>query len=294
MTTLRKRLARMRRRLLGAPRVRTVGCDCHQANRYFYLGAELAMVRLNSGHMLYVDPLDEHVSANIIAHGHWETHVHHAVLALIRPGFRIIEVGANIGYYTLTMADAVGAEGFVTAFEGNPRMAGLVQRSVLLNGYASRVHIVPKAALDQQGHIDFVVSRRNSGGGYVSIWEQNPYDDGETLKVEAVRIDDQDVERVDLIRIDAEGSEPFILRGAEAVLKTNPDIILCLEWSVIQMGSRTSVPDFVNWLDGLGFRFWKIDFDSRLIPMSLDDMIVSPAADVIAARKLPFASGTRA
>ena len=287
MTTFRKRLARMRRRLLGAPsRVSPKACDC-KANRYFYLAPDLAMVRLNCGHMLYVDPLDEHVSANIIAHGHWEAHIHRALLALIRPGFRIVEVGANVGYYTTVMAGAVGAGGFVTAFEGNPRLAGLVQRSVLLNGYAPRTRIIPKAALDQPGHIDFVVSRRNSGGGYVTLWEGNPYDDGETLQVEAVRIDDQDVGRVDLIRIDAEGSEPFILRGAEAALRANPDIIVCLEWSVVQMGSRTSVPEFVAWLDQLGFRFWKICADSRLIPVSASDMPSLPNADVVAARRLP-------
>lgn len=287
MTTLRKQLARVRRRFLSRPIQNSAkACDC-KANRYFYLGLDLAMVRLNCGHMLYVDPLDEHVSANIIAHGHWETHVHRALMSLIRPDFRIVEVGANVGYYTTTMAGAVGPNGFVTAFEGNPRLAALVQRSVLLNGYAPRTRIIPKAALNQPGHIDFVVSRRNSGGGYVSLWEHNPYDDGETLKVEAVRIDDQDVGRVDLIRIDAEGSEPFILRGAEAALRENPDIILCLEWSIVQMGSRTSVPEFVAWLDRMGFRFWKIGSDSRLNPVSASDMLSLPNADIVAARRLP-------
>ena len=284
MTTLRKRLARARRRLLGVP---APVCNCSgKGERYFYLAPDLAMVRLNCGHMLYVDPLDEHVSANIIANGVWEAHIHRALLALIRPGFRIVEVGANVGYYTTTMAGAVGANGFVTAFEGNPRLAGLVQRSVLLNGYAPRTRIIPKAALDQPGHIDFVVSRRNSGGGYVTLWEGNPYEDGETLKVEAVRIDDQDVGRVDLIRIDAEGSEPFILRGAEAALRANPDVIVCLEWSVIQMGSRTSVPDFVAWMDGMGFKFWRIGGDSRLTETPIDTLASLENCDLVAARQL--------
>lgn len=285
MTTLRKRLARARRRLLGTAPAPVCNCS-GKAERYFYLAPDLAMVRLNCGHMLYVDPLDEHVSANIIANGVWEAHIHRALLALIRPGFRIVEVGANVGYYTTTMAGAVGANGFVTAFEGNPRLAGLVQRSVLLNGYAPRTRIIPKAALDQPGHIDFVVSRRNSGGGYVTLWEGNPYEDGETLKVEAVRIDDQDVGRVDLIRIDAEGSEPFILRGAEAALRANPDVIVCLEWSVIQMGSRTSVPDFVAWMDGMGFKFWRIGGDSRLTETPIDTLASLENCDLVAARQL--------
>lgn len=287
MTTLRKRLARARRRILGVPiRAAAKGCDC-KGNRYFYLGPDLAMVRLNCGQMLYVDPLDEHVSANIIAHGHWEAHIHRALLSLIRPNFRIVEVGANVGYYTTIMAGAVGADGFVTAFEGNPRLAGLVQRSVLLNGYAARTRIIPKAALDQPSHIDFVVSRRNSGGGYVSLWENNPYDDGETLKVEAVRIDDQNVGRVDLVRIDAEGSEPFILRGAEAVLRANPDILVCMEWSVIQMGSRTSVADFVAWMDGMNFKFWRIGHDASLSAVPLNMLASLDNCDLVAARQLP-------
>ncbi|WP_313574834.1 FkbM family methyltransferase [Brevundimonas sp.] len=284
MTTFKKRVARLRRKLFNgqSPAV-AKGGGC-QANRYFYLGSELAMVRLNCGHMLYVDPLDEHVSANIIAHGHWEASVHKALLRLVRPGFRIIEVGANIGYYTVTMAGAVGPNGFVTAFDGNPRLIGLVQRSLLLNGYAQRARLIPKAALDLPSQIDFVISRRNSGGGYVSLWNENPYEDGQTLSVEAVRIDDQELGQADLIRIDAEGSEPFILRGAEQTLRANPDIILCLEWSIVQMGSRTSVPDFVNWLDALGFGFWRIETDSSLTPLSKEQMSALPNCDVIAAR----------
>ncbi len=256
-----------------------------EANRYFYLGPELAMVRLASGQMLYVDPLDEHVSANIIAHGYWEAHVYGALMSLIRPGFRIVEVGANVGYYTVAMADAVGPEGRITAFEGNPRLVSLIRRSIQLNGFVERVQLLAKAAWDSQGQTSFVVSRSNSGGGYVSTWEgHNAYEDGQELLVETVRIDDQDLGRVDLIRIDAEGSEPFILRGGEAVLRANPDIILCLEWSVIQMASRTSMPDFVGWLDGMGFNFWRIEADSSLTPVAIHDMITLPQADVIAAR----------
>lgn len=288
MTSLKKRIARLRRKLFSGPLPAPTAAEVHsQANRYFYLGPELAMVRLNCGHMLYVDPLDEHVSANIIAHGYWEASIHKALLRLIRPGFQIIEVGANLGYYTVTMAGAAGPDGFVTAFDGNPRLIGLVQRSLMLNGYAKRGRLISKAALDQPGQIDFVVSRRNSGGGYVSQWDDNPYEDGQTLSVEAVRIDDQEIGRADLIRIDAEGSEPFILRGAEQTLRANPDIILCLEWSVVQMGSRTSVPDFIDWLDALGFRFWKIEADSSLTRLTKDQMAALPNCDIIAARNLP-------
>lgn len=257
------------------------------AQRYFYLGPELALTRLNSGALLYVDPLDEHVSVNVIAHGQWEKGLHEAVLSLLAPGARVVEVGANIGYYTITMALRVGDAGHVTAFEANPRMVGLVERSARLNGVHDRVRLIDKAAMDAAGEITFVTSRRNSGGGFVSIWSHIPYDDGQAITVEAVRLDDMNCGRVDMIRIDAEGTEPFILRGAAGILTAHPGIVVVMEWSVVQMASRTSVPEFVAWLAGMGFRFWRIGFDGVFTAVSAEEMLTLGDCNVVASRNPP-------
>lgn len=261
----------------------------HEAlpQRYFYLGPELALTRLNSGALLYVDPLDEHVSANVIAHGQWERGLHDAVLSLLSAGGRVVEVGANIGYYTVTMALQVGAEGHVTAFEANPRMVGLIERSVRLNGVQDRVRLIGKAAMDGAGEVTFVTSRRNSGGGFVSVWSHLPYDDGVATTVEAVRLDDMDCGRVDMIRIDAEGTEPFILRGARGLLTAHPDIVVIMEWSVVQMTSRTSVSEFVEWLAGMGFRFWRIGYDGVFTAVSAEEMLSLEDCNVAASRRPP-------
>lgn len=223
----------------------------------------------------------------MIAHGQWERGLHEAVLSLLAPGARVVEVGANIGYYTLSMALRVGAEGQVTAFEANPRMVGLIERSVRLNGVHERVRLIGKAAMDAPGEVTFVTSRRNSGGGFVSIWSHLPYDDGVAITVEAVRLDDLDCGRVDLIRIDAEGTEPFILRGAAGILASHPEIVVVMEWSVIQMASRTSVPEFVGWLTGMGFRFWRIGYDGVFTAVSAEGMLTLDACDVFASRRPP-------
>ena len=284
----KKRIARATRSFREVFGVRPVAVREGSAQRYFYLGPELALTRLRSGALLYVDPMDEHVSANVIAHGYWERGTHGAVLSLLSPGARVVEVGANIGYYTVTMALHVGAEGHVTAFEGNPRMVDLVQRSARINGVQDRVRLIGKAAMDAPGEITFVTSRSNSGGGYVSDWpEFRPYEDGVSTTVEAVRLDDMDCGHVDMIRIDAEGTEPFILRGAAGMLAAHPDIVVVMEWSVIQMVSRTSVPDFIDWLAGMGFRFWRIDKVGAFAPVSAEDMLTLGHCDVLASRNPP-------
>lgn len=284
-----KTIARARRKLLGqTPPVRARP-RYGDTNRYFYLGPERALVRLDCDQMLYVDPLDDVVSASIIAHGCWERRVHRAVLSLVRPGARVIEVGANIGYYTVTMAAAVGEDGFVTAFEANPRLAAMARNSLALNGLSGRTRVIAKAALDQPGTIDFVVSRSNSGGGYVSLWADQPYADGEVLKAEAVRLDDQALGKADLLRIDAEGSEAAILRGAETILRDNADIVICMEWAPVQIASRTSVEDFVAWMRDLGFCFWWIGPASDLIPIQASALVSMGHGDLVVSRNPPRA-----
>lgn len=291
--SLKKKLARAWRRLTGPLPQPDFGAVIASpafaaaAHRYFYLGPDLALARLRSGEVLYVDPQDEHVSANIIVHGYWEAGVHAVVMSLLAPGARVIEVGANVGYYTVTMASRVGPDGFVTALEANPRMVGLVRRSLHFNGLSGRVRVVEGAAADHAGVLEFITSRTNSGGGYVSIWDHAPYEDAVRLEVQALRLDDLGEDRVDLIRLDAEGSEAFILRGAEALLHKNPDVVICMEWSVIQIGSRTSVPDFLDWMTGLGFHFWRIGPAAELTPVSVADMAGLEPCDVVAARRPP-------
>ncbi len=289
--SFKKRLARAFRALSGyrlsvAPDpacARKVGAT---ETAYHYLGPDLALTRLTNGHLLYVDPQDETMSAHMIAYGHWESWVYSVVMSLISPGDRVIEVGANVGYYTMAMAAQAGSQGSVIAFEANPRLADLIRRSAYINGFPDRVKVVPKAVLDQPGLIPFEISRKHSGWGYVNIWDRTAYDDSIVLQVEAVRLDDLGGDAVDFIRMDAEGSEPFILRGAERLLRANPQVTICTEWSPVQMASRTSVPDFVDWLSGLGFHFWRIEHDSTLSRVPPERMAGLEPCDVILSRRL--------
>lgn len=262
-----------------------------EGQHYFYLGPDLGLTRLNTGPMLFVDPLDEHVCAGIIVHGLWEDWGSAVVTSLLQPAARVVEVGANVGYYTVTMAHRVGPQGHVTALEANPRLVGLIAKSVRVNGYGDRVRLVGRAAMDRPGTVDFVSFRTNSGGGHVPSVVGASYDieqgEPERFQVEAVRLDDLDCGVVDLIRIDAEGSEPFILRGAEGLLKANPNVVICMEWSRAQISSRTSATDFIEWLSGLGFRFWKIGPPTGLTALSDTELLALDHCDVVAARSQP-------
>lgn len=262
-----------------------------EAQTYFLLGPELALKRLNAGPALYVDPQDEQISASIILTGSWEPWVSAVVLSLLRLGDRAVEVGANIGYYTALMAARVGPEGFVTSLEANARLVRLIDRTVRVNGFVDRTRLIAKAAMGAPGTIDFVSFRSYSGGGHVPLFLDASYGEEhgepERYQVEAVRLDDLGCGRVDLLRIDAEGSEPFILRGAEDLLRANSDIVICMEWSRVQIGPRVPLTEFLDWLQGLGFGFWLIGPPTGLTPMSREALMDTLHCDIVLSRRAP-------
>lgn len=258
----------------------------YMGQRYYYLAPDVAIARLVSGHHVFVDPLDEDVGVHLIVNGFWERWIERVVLRLIKPGDTVIEVGANLGYYTVMMASQIWPGGKMTTIEASPRLCRLLERTIDINGCASWVRLINGAAADKPGTLSFVISRSRSGSGHTEVPGSAEMGDRERVEVEALRLDDLGHDKVDLIRLDAEGSEILILRGAERLLK-NPDITLCMEWSVPQMGSRGDVPAFVDWLAGQGFRFWSINVDATLSVRTPDEMKVIEPCDAIVSRKAP-------
>lgn len=279
-------LFRLRRRK-EKPASQALLCAHQGAGRdYFYLGEGLGLTRLKSGHFIYVDPREESVCAHLIAHGSWEPWTNDVVLALLAQGDHVLEVGAHVGFYTLGMAHKVGPSGSVTSLEANPRLAALADRTLRFNGYANWARIIQKAASDVAGAVRFSISRQFGGGGHLYVWDDAFGADTEILDVEAVRLDDLDIPAPRFIRLDAEGSEILILRGAERLLERQ-DVILCMEWDIIQMVSRGDPAEFAQWLAAKDFRFWRICTDGRLVEVPGADLAQTAPCDIVVARTPP-------
>ena len=206
-----------------------------------------------------------HVPAPLDARGrHALLHpprVHPAVLAFLQPGAVAIDVGANLGEWTLPMARAVGAAGWVIAVEPAPRCAAALEATLAAN--ALRQAEVARAAIgDHDGMTEFAVPIVTSARSDTGTARIGPADAGhEALRVSLRSLDslaaERGLDRVDLIKIDVEGHERQVLDGAAAVLDRYRPVL------VLETGHETDVDRRAirDRLFGLGYRILGILLD---------------------------------
>jgi len=134
------------------------------------------------------------------------------------PGYLVADVGAHHGYFSLLLSHWVGAGGRVYAFECLPENADIAARNVALNGL-DNMTVVRQAVGAQSGTVEIV---NNSGG---IMGRRGP--EVSLLKMEMIALDEFFSERVpDLLKIDVEGYEFEVLKGARRCLAARPKIAL--------------------------------------------------------------------
>ena len=156
---------------------------------------------------------------------------------LVRPGMRVLDVGANVGLYSLLMAELTGESGSVLAFEPEPNLYAMLAANCARNA-ARNVTAVPHALGSANGRVAFQRSCFNSGDN--RLGENSAAH--ESVEVEVVRFDDFAPEAVlDFIKIDVQGHELEVLAGMERAIARSAKLRVLFEFcpsAVRRAGSR--------------------------------------------------------
>lgn len=163
---------------------------------------------------------------------------------MIEPGMIVADVGAYIGLYTCMAAAIVGDSGKVLAFEPDPNNHEQLLNNVKLNEYKN-VTIVQCALSDAQGKANLYIKHH----GTVSSLAGTGKSVNVGLDTLDRVLDRLGTKKVDLIKIDVEGYELPVLRGAENTIKRNPDIKMV----IASYHYPTEVNEVSNYLIGRGF-----------------------------------------
>ena len=240
------------------------------------------------GDLIYLDAGDTSLLPSLLKRGYWEPAITRALLRLVRPGDQVIEIGANVGYYTLLFAGLVGHRGSVIAFEADPRTSGLLRRSVAANERLPIVRVVAKAVSDRPGRATLhkLGRQQASSSLYAFAPEELAYWDDKTtpLEVDATTLDTflgPDGPVPQLVKIDAEGAEPAILAGMSALLARAPHLQMIIEYLPEGLARAGHEPRaFLTSLAALGFRLHTIERGGRLRASSVDQVLARGHVDL--------------
>ena len=147
---------------------------------------------------------------------------------LVKPGMCVVDIGANIGYYTLLAARLVGQKGTVYAFEPEPDNYEILIRNINANEF-NNVVAVRKGIYKDTGKISFNIGEYS---GAHSLF--NPYSSIiNTIEIETITLDDFFIDKspvIDVIKIDVEGAEMTVLLGMHRMIHENQNIIIITEF----------------------------------------------------------------
>ena len=196
-------------------------------------------------------------SARSFAGGLYEPEVTHFVEENLEANMTFVDIGANIGYYTVIASRLVGEFGRVFAFEPDSRNYSYLQRNVEANRLRN-VEIIEKAATDRNGTAPFI---RDPGGaeGWVANEERGP----NRITVQTTTLDhffrSEGWPSIDMAKMDVEGSEKSVLEGMRGVIERNPRMLLIMEFNRATLERAGSNPAaLAKLLAELGYRRGKI------------------------------------
>lgn len=185
--------------------------------------------KLYNGIVLECD-LRDHVQQQIYFFGGYEPIEASLFLSLIQPGDCVLDIGANIGFYTLMLSQKVGENGQVHSFEPVPKNFSKLKKNIQKNGNPKNIHLNQIALWDQEDSIRFSLGsehEKNCGGFSAGSIDQalETFDcPATTLKKYA---EENKIERISAMKMDIEGAELKALTGALAVLeKDRPTVLL--------------------------------------------------------------------
>lgn len=226
-------------------------------------------------YMMWVDLRDKALSPHLMLQGYWEMWITAALARLTKPGTVAIDIGANLGYYTMLLADAVGQTGSVIAFEPNPRLANLMRSSVSINDFNSRVTVREEAVGDvAAGHLTLAIPRSTPQNALIIESEAQKQgfknvhgDHAQFVQVKSLTLDSLNLANVGMVKIDAEGAEYKIWRGMQNTIDINPGIQICVEFNASRDYAWEA---FFNEMQTKFKQVSHVDFDGHIKPLTLD------------------------
>ncbi|MCW2314208.1 FkbM family methyltransferase [Rhodoferax antarcticus] len=211
---------------------------------------------------MWIDLHDRYVSYGCLRND-WEPEESEFFVSRLRAGDVVLDIGANIGWFTLLAAKHIGPAGKVHSFEPRPETVRMLKRTIAHNNLRSVVQVHEFALSDKAEELLLTWGNNtdNPGNSFLSgihgsiHGSQSFRSDYVTTPVMACRLDDLLADIApDIIKIDVEGAEPMALAGARnALVRKRPTILSELFPLQLKIVSGRTAPEYISQLEEFGY-----------------------------------------
>jgi FkbM family methyltransferase len=219
----------------------------------------VVIAEIAPGLRLFLDLSDVTIGLNIARRRYEESEMRF-VRSVVRSGEYVLDIGANVGFFTVWMASLVGPHGHVFAYEPLEQNALLLERSLAENGLEDRVTLRRDAVALVSGESGMVflpleAGSQNSGGAYLVDSDGEIPPGHRVVRSRVVSLDGEEFLRpIRFIKIDVEGAEPLVFRGARRLLEEDRPVILCeINPEQIAKVGATTARELIREMASLGF-----------------------------------------
>jgi len=224
-------------------------------------------------HRMYANSIDRIVALVFWKFSLLEGFESKTVRSIVKEGMVAVDVGANIGYYTLQLAKLVGPSGKVYAFEPDYGNYSLLIKNIKANNYKNIVPI-QKAVSDKTGKAKLFFCEEHRG-------DHRIFDSGDgrrSIEIETVALDDffPEGERIDIIKLDIQGSEYLALSGMEKLARRQKGLVIISEFSPNLLAKCGVSPwEFIKKISDLGFTLQFINEEKKAIETIKGEELIS-------------------
>jgi FkbM family methyltransferase len=247
--------------------------ECRRLNFSERLTGDEILCRTLGRYRMIVNARDESLALNLIAEGFWEIWISCLIVRAVQPGMVCIDAGANIGYYTVMMAEQAGLTGKVIAAEPVPETFRYLTKNAQLNDFHRNIELLNVAFGAEAGTATLLMPKGEPKNASMFAYERC-LDTSHLEKMEASvqPIDALNLPRVDFVKIDVEGAERLVWKGMQATIARSPDIQIVME---VNASRSADIDDFLQEIVAI-FPLRMAGYDGNPAPLTIEQVKADP------------------
>ncbi|MBI0577793.1 FkbM family methyltransferase [Neobacillus cucumis] len=257
-----------------------------------YIGEGKMLIHTAFNGKLIVPANDLGIGPDLIIHGAYDIGLTKYFMSTVRPGDVVVDIGANVGLFSILAGYLVGDSGKVYCFEANKSIFQFLQDNISMNWLRKTVHPFNKAIYSSQDILTFTIDAGNhtlSTLYEVDQWNKNGYHDSLIqVQVESEPLDNyfNQIDHIRLLKMDIEGAEYDAFLGMEKFLTHGKIENISFEWNIPMLKERTEpLLELLKFYSNQGYTLFLMNGEGNLTPITIENLGKTPHVPNIVMKK---------